>query len=489
MRHLGPVLAFVLACSVPAWAQGAPDTEEDYYPLISIPIPEQIQLEAVGIEILPEGRIAVSTRRGEIWILDRALENPPSHVTFKLFASGLHDALGLSWRDGWLYAQQRGELTRMRDTDGDGRADVFKTVCDSWSISGEAQEYAFSSRFDKDGVIWVVLSLSALSRSDVPFRGWCVRITPEGKMIPTCSGIRSPGGIGMNADGEMFCCDNHGAWNGASALKHLVPGSFQGHPDSLKWYSLAPNMGPKPEAPRSGSRCHVEAARIPEYVPPPILFPYGIVGNSASGIACDLSNGKFGPFRGQLFVSDQSFSVVNRCFLEKINGRYQGACFSFRGGFSSGNVAEVMSQDGSLWVGGTNRGWASRGSRSGAIERVSWSGKVPFEVLEMHAKHDGFELLFTRPAEKSAAENAASYAIRTFTYVLHSAYGSPEVDQTTPRITSIQVSEDGLKARIRLDEMKIGNIHEVKMGGVRSLEGKPLLHPAGWYTLWSLPQE
>jgi hypothetical protein len=66
-----------------------------------------------------------------------------------------------------------------------------------------------------------------------------------------------------------------------------------------------------------------------------VLLPHGIVGNSASGIACDTTDGKFGPFKKQLFVSDQSFSVVNRCFLEKVNGRLQGACFSFRSGFGS----------------------------------------------------------------------------------------------------------------------------------------------------------
>ena len=41
---------------------------------------------------------------------------------------GLHETLGLSWRDGWLYATQRPEVTRMKDRDGDGRADVFETV-------------------------------------------------------------------------------------------------------------------------------------------------------------------------------------------------------------------------------------------------------------------------------------------------------------------------------------------------------------------------
>ena len=39
-------------------------------------------------------------------------------------ASGLHEILGLSQREGWLYATQRPEVTRLKDTTGTGRADV-----------------------------------------------------------------------------------------------------------------------------------------------------------------------------------------------------------------------------------------------------------------------------------------------------------------------------------------------------------------------------
>jgi len=308
-------------------------------------------------------------------------------------------------------------------------------------------------------------------------------------MIPTCSGVRSPGGIGANADGDMFYCDNQGPWNGTSELKWLKPGSFTGHPDGNKWYSLAPNMGPRPESPKSGSRFHIEAARIPEYEPPAILLPHGKVGNSASGIACDITGGKFGPFQKQMFVSDQSFSQVNRCFLEKINGRYQGVCIPFRVGFGSGNVPSIMTPDGTLWVGGTNRGWGSRGTAQGALDKVVWSGKVPFEVLEMHSKPDGFELVFTKPVDKASAGNPASYAMKTWTYIYQAAYGSPEVDATTPVIKSVTVSGDGLRARLGVDGLAIGSIHELKMAGLRSAEGGPLLHDIAYYTLWSISKE
>ncbi len=145
-----------------------------------------------------------------------------------------------------MYVTQRCDVSRIKDSDKDGKADVFEVVNDDWGISGDYHEYAFGSRFDKEGNLWVVLCLTGSFTSESKFRGWCLRITPDGKMIPTCSGIRSPGGIAMNADGDMFYTDNQGPWNGTCGLKHLLPGGFMGHPASFKWYSLAKNMGPAP---------------------------------------------------------------------------------------------------------------------------------------------------------------------------------------------------------------------------------------------------
>ena len=137
------------------------------------------------------------------------------------------------------------KITRLKDTDGRGHANVYETFCDEWGLSGDYHEYAFMSKFDKDGNLWVLLTLTGSFTSEAPFRGWCLQITPDGKAVPTSSGIRSPGAIGFNEKGEMFYTENQGPWNGADALRFLEPGKFQGHPIGNKWYSLAPNMGPR----------------------------------------------------------------------------------------------------------------------------------------------------------------------------------------------------------------------------------------------------
>ncbi len=464
--------------------------ENDVYRLTTFKIPEGVVLEAGAMDLLPDGRLAVSSRRGEIWLVEKPFDADPGQMKWTRFAHGLHEVLGVTQRDGWLYITQRGDVSRIKDSDGDDVADVFEVVNDEWEVNGDYHEYAFGSKFDKDGNLWVVLCLTGSFSSECKYRGWCLRITPDGKMIPTCSGIRSPGGIGANAQGDMFYTDNQGPWNGTCGLKHLWPGKFVGHPGGFKWYDLPEAkaaMGAKPLEPMTKSRFMTEAAKIPEYVPPVILFPYKKMGQSASGVACDVSKGKFGPFAEQVFVGDQTNSTVMRCFLEKVDGYYQGACFPFREGFGSGTLA--LLQDGkSMFVGGTNRGWGSRGNKPFALERIDWTGKTPFEIHEMRAKPDGFELTFTQPVDAMAAGDVKSYAMIAYTYIYQGDYGSPEVDFTNPVITSAKVSADRKSVRLAVDGLQAGHIHELTAAGVKAESGIPLLHKEAYYTLSRIPK-
>lgn len=466
--------------------------EDEFYEIVPVEIPDEIVLEVGALEMMPDGKLAVSTRRGDVYLVSGALEGAASKKkpAFKLWASGLHEVLGLAQRDGWLYAVQRGEVTRLQDADGDGRADVFETFCDDWGISGDYHEYPIGSKFDREGNLYVALCLTGSFTSEAEFRGWCLKITPEGKAVPFASGIRSPAGVGFNHLGDLFYTDNQGPWNGTSSLKHAAAGAFTGHPVGNKWYDRAKNMGSRPPDPKSGSRFHVEAQKIKQYIPPACLLPHQKVGQSASGIECDRSGGKFGPFKNHLFVGDQHHSNLTRVVLEKIDGRYQGAAIPFRSGFASGIVPVLQAPDGSMIVGGTNRGWGSVGPKEYALERLVWTGKTPFELFDMKARSDGFELTFTDPVDKASAADVKSYAMATFTYIFQAEYGSPEVDRTTPTIRKATVSDDGRRVRLTIEGLEIGHIHELKLDGVRAASGnRALLHPIAWYTLWNLPKQ
>ena len=78
--------------------------------------------------------------------------------------------------EGWLaYLTQRPEVSRIKDSDGDGRAGA-ETLGDGWGINGDYHEYAFGTRHDKNGDI-CCLCLTGSGKADdkSPFEGGVCR--------------------------------------------------------------------------------------------------------------------------------------------------------------------------------------------------------------------------------------------------------------------------------------------------------------------------
>jgi len=469
-----------------AW--GTAQAEAEYYPIVTIPIPPGVPMRPGSFEILPDGRLAVGTRRGDIYFIEGAFENPPA-PKYHLFASGQDEIFGLSWKDGAMTATQFGEVTRIRDLDGDEVADEYETLTNNWGYA-EGHEFAFGSKHDPEGNIWVALGLSGSYHSNNLFRGWAVKVTPEGKMIPICSGLRSPGGVGPNAEGAMFCIESQGPWNGSCSLKHLKPGGFLGHPASYNWYPFVPGMDAPSVEPNTPSRLQVEKKRVKELVPPVIRFPYIKMGRSISGFRLNQTGGKFGPFEDQIFLGDYTLSIILRATTEKVNGVWQGACYPFREGLATGIMNVEFSPKGQLIAGGftTNRQWPVRGEEPFAIQRIDWSGKTPFEIREINIREDGFLFHFTLPVDPSVAARPEVFEITTYTHNYAAGYGSPEVDHTSPTVVKAVPSPDGMSVRITLDSMVEGHIHDFGLPAMRSAEGKPLLHKKAYYTVNEIPQ-
>ncbi|MEM7473803.1 MAG: hypothetical protein AAF483_02350 [Planctomycetota bacterium] len=465
------------------WDTG--EEEAKYYRIVDIPMPEGESVEAGSFELLPNDELAIGTRRGDILIASGMYEEFPQ-PKYRKFASGLDEVLGMSYKDGSFFITQQTEVSKISDTDGDGLADCFDTLSDVWGFR-DYHEFAFGSKLDSGGNIWVALCLSKSYHSDAPFRGWCIKVTPEGESIPICSGIRSPCGIGPNEHGVMFYAESQGPWNGSCSLKVLEPGGFMGHPVSFNWYDLVDSMDRPKVEPNTRSRLLTERKRVKELVPYAVVFPYIKMGRSISGFMVDRSGGKFGPFENQIFITDFSLSIVMRATTEKVNGIWQGACYPFREGLATGLLACQFTPEGDLIVGGTNRGWPVRGPKEYALQRLDWTGITPFEIHEINARPKGFRVTFTKPVDRQSAENPASYEMQTYTHVYQQGYGSPEVDHTTPKVTQAIVSEDGLQVELTVAGLVQGHVHDFHMPGIRSQDSEGLVHTRAYYTLNEIP--
>lgn len=469
------------------------------YKVTPYKLPDGIKLEASGLALLPDGRLAVSVRKGEVWILKNPEADPqnPDAVGYQLFATGLHEPLGLLWHEGALYTAQRSELTRLRDTDGDGRADEYTTVSKGWGVSGNYHEYAYGPVLDAQGNFWITLNasmgapvkLAGHRTQEKPWRGWAVSITPDGRLQPMCAGLRSPCGVAANAEGDVFCTDQQGNWWSTNPLLHLQKGAFFGHADSLADAGLPDSPVQDPGKLPQGVTV-VEAARqVKGFVLPAVWFPYVKAGQSPTGMTFDLTGGKFGPFTNQMFVGEFVLSGVNRVFLEKVNGQYQGAVFPFIDGLQSAALSLAYLRDGSLLVGESNRGWNSQGTRSFGLERIQWTGVMPFEIQKMEARSDGFLLTFTKEVDPTTAAAPGSYTLNSYTYLYHQKYGGDEVETRPVKILNATLQADGKAVLLQCEGLREGYVHELRAAGVKAKTGEQLLHPEGYYTLNRLPEK
>lgn len=519
VKYIFSLLTLLCLTSVLTATNAYAESEDDYYRIVSImtpkaqtesrsqnwkPAPGDLVLEVSGIAVLDDQRIAVAIRKGEIWILDGVYDEPPKNVTYKRFATALHEPLGLIWKDGAFYTVQRSELTRIRDTDGDGTADEYLTVAKGWGVTGHYHEYAYGPKLDHEGNLWLTLNIGlglkkehkaravkdpTLGFAQGRWRGWGMKVTPDGELVPVCAGMRSPAGIGVNRAGDVFYTDQQGNWVATNTLHHMRKGAFFHHVEALASMGLPgspiqgvkeiPNGLPLPEA----------IKQMPQLKPPAVWFPYKKAGQSTTDVMLDNSGGKFGPFDGQFFVGEFTQAAINRVFLEQVDGEYQGACFPFREGFASAVLRLAQGTDGSMFVGLTNRGWSSLGTASYGLQRLVWTGKTPFEIKEMRAKPDGFELVFTQPVDPKTATDPQSYQMKSYTYTYHSSYGSDEILNRELPLEQITVSEDGTRVHLKVNDLREMYVHELVAAGVKNKAGQSLLHPQAYYTLNKIPKK
>jgi hypothetical protein len=342
---------------------------------------------------------------------------------------------------------------------------------------------------DKNGDVWVTLNLDIGDGANnaAPWRGWGVRLKSDGTVEPMCAGMRSPCGLGANAEGDLFFTDQQGNWIPTNSLHHLRKGVFYGNPEGMA-PAAAPDSPVTPLAMKIVDEPYPEAlAKLPQLVPPAVWFPYGTMGRSRTGIKPDTTQGKFGPYAGQLFIGEFTTSKVGRVFLEKVDGEYQGACFPFLEGFPCAVMQAEFGPDGSMFIGMSNRGWSSLGSAAYGLQRVRWTGETPFEVKEMRATPDGFELTFTSPVDPDTATDFASYEMTSFTYPLHSAYGGDEILKQSVPVRRAIVSEDRLRITLTCDGLRPFFVHALRYQGVRSDNGEKPWHDLAYYTLNRIP--
>lgn len=401
--------------------------------------------EPTAIDFEKDGTPVIGSRASGIWKIKNGEWRP--------FALGTHEVLGLSVNaEGDIIVCQKPEVTIIKDTDKDGIADVFQTLSADFRYTGNYHAYNHGPAVDSKGNIHFTLNLQHVKKlaykaggrfmgSQGGFRGWNCQITNEGEFSPYAMGFRSAAGIAFSPDEHLYISENQGEFVGTSRIHRVTEGKFYGHPSSL-----IDLEGMSVQALESGQmEDYLEKRELPS-----VLLPHKYAANSPGHPVWDTTQGAFGPYSGQMFIGDQTLSNILRVHLETVEGVEQGSIMPFATKLPSGPMRLSFSPDGTMWVGQTGRGWASRGNAPSALQKFKWNGKVEQGIHHVSVEKGGFAVHFNIPVVEADRASYNLTEIDSWFYQDSKNYGSPELDQRNETFSAPVWNEDGSRVLLAL---------------------------------------
>lgn len=434
--------------------------------------PESFQPKVAGMDFMSDGRLVVSTwdSLGSVFMLEGVQGNNPEAIQVKRIASGLAEPLGLKVVDDEIYVLQKQELTKLVDLNKDDIVDAYQTVCNSWRGTDNHHEFAFGLVY-KDGYFYGALSVAIAgggpsAPNQAPDRGKAFKISKEdGSITYVAHGFRTPNGIGLGVDDEIFIADNQGDWLPANKIVHLQQGAFYGNRSVIDYEGKAD---------------------LTETLPV-VYLEHDKIGNSPSQPA----KLNIGPYKNQMLHGDVTIGGIQRVFAEKIDGAYQGAVFKFTQGLEAGVNRLAWGPDGALYIGGIGNGgnWGQDGKLRYGLQKLTFNNKPAFEMLAVRARPSGVEIEFTEPLKEGTGTKASDYSIRQWWYKPTANYGGPNMDEEDLKIKKITVSADRKKVLLELPGMKEKHVLYIRLNKntMLSSSGKSLWTTEAWYTMNKVP--
>ncbi|MFE7507549.1 family 16 glycoside hydrolase [Promicromonospora sp. NPDC057488] len=449
--------------------------------------PDGFEPMVAGLDWTDDDRLAVVTsgsvspggwvedpEPGEVFLLDNVTgETSQDQVTYEKVATDLFNPMGIAVIGESIYVSERDKLTELTDPDGDGFYDDHRTVAE-WPFGGNFHEFAFGLLYD-DESFYVNLSVAinnggaTTDPQPAENRGTAIKVDREtGEVEFVAGGLRTPNGMVKGPDGELFVMDNQGAWLPSSKLVHIEQGKFFNH--------FTNPSGPYDDQPVSA---------------PALWVPQNEIGNSPSA-PVQLTEG---PYADQLVFGDVTYGGLQRGFLEKVDGEYQGAVFRHSAGLEAGVNRTVVGPDGALYVGGIGEGgnWSEPGKLRYGLQKLTPNGEDAFDMTEMRVTKKGFEVEYTQPlsqetVDKIAENPNAAFRMDHWRYVPTRAYGGPKVDEQQLFVSGATVSRDRKKVTLTVDGRQPGYVvHLRSPRPFADAEGRELWNTEAWYTLNAIP--
>jgi glucose/arabinose dehydrogenase len=398
-----------------------------------------------GVDFLPNGDAAVCTIHGDVWLVS-GIDEKLEKLTWRRFATGLHQPLGLRVRDGKVFVLGRDQITRLHDQNGDGEADFYENFHSGIATSKGGHDYVTSLDMDAKGNFYYVDPIGVHrvnadgARSETIARGW-----------------RNPNGMGVSADGSIvLVAPQQGEWTPSSAISEARSGGWYGY------------RGPK-----------VTPDRPLGYDPHLCWVPHSA--DNSGGSQLWVTSEKWGSLRDRFIHFSYGRCSQFLVLREVVDGVAQGAITPLPGKFLSGAMRGAFNpRDGQLYVVGS-QGWQTSAARDGCLQRVRYSGADPLLPVGMHVHSNGLRITFTAPLDRAAAEDAGSYSYSDWNYRYSGNYGSKDYSPSAPdkeghdtlTVKSARLLADGKTVFLEIPELRPVMQFEVKYS-LNSADGQPM---------------
>lgn len=455
--------------------QATLSTSQDAYVLDSIPLPvpnpwkRNVRLADLAF-LNDQGDAAGVTFDGDVWLIS-GLKGDLQNITWKRFASGLHEPMSIVARNGELFVFDRSGVWRLVDSDKNRECDRYEMFCNLFAQTAETREFPNSMKLGPDGALYISKG-GQEGTTRGKHNGTVIKVAADGKSFEILGyGLRQPF-IGVNPrTGLVTASDQQGNYVPSTPLHIIEHHHFYGH---------LPTVAPKEE--------------YPETITEPLTWiPHPV---NPSGVTQTwLLGAKMGPVNDELihigYNRPELFRVLMKRQPSSGLSRPQAAVVSFSRDFDFPTLNAVVNPaDGQLYITGFQV-WGTVATKLSGLARMRWTGKPRVLLKEVTPTDKGVLLRFNEKLDAKLATDPASYSAERWNYRRTADYGSPHLkpDGSTGQefmtASSAYLSQDGRSVLVGFPDMKAG-VSQMRIGwGLKSVDGLKAENTA-YFSPWEL---
>ncbi len=435
------------------------------------------QTRFTGLDFFPDGRIAVCSWDGDVWVLeekkrgregegergrktkqinDATSLTPSPSLTWQRIASGLFQPLGLKIVEGKIHVTCRDQLAVLHDLNGDGEIDFYQCLNNDHQVTEHFHEFAMGLQTDAAGNFYYAKSGCHGKAAVVPHHGTLLRVSNDGSRTDIlANGFRAANGVCLNPDGSFVVTDQEGFWNPKNRINWVtVPkdGRPNFYGNMLGYHDVTDSS---------------DAAMVP-----PLCWITNAFDRSPAELLW-VESDRWGPLQGSLLNLSYGYGKVFLVPHERVRGTMQGGLIelplpTFPTGVMRGRFHPT---DGQLYLCGMFA-WAGNATHPGGLYRLRATGQPMHLPVGLHATKSGLRLTFTEPLDPASLD-IKNLHIKTWSLKRTADYGSKHYDEQPLTVRAATLSADTKTLTLDIADLRPTWCMEIKFA-LRAATGTPI---------------